>query len=413
MANLQDLLNQLKDEKPKKRQQAVQGLAKLGDPAAIPTLAKVYEIDKDKRVQAEAQKALTQFRAYEMTAKATSASGSSPLKTVRLILVVSLMALIAANIALQAGVVGQEDEKTVYTPSNRQALIQQVTASIFEIRQDTEALKEEWGKIGTEGGKLDCNRTFNRPRPMVLGTVDRYTYPDIVTVLSDRYQFSLDILDLSFNTWDEFCRPNNPLPPGISDSIDNSSRLNTILANLDTIEAALNTVTNNPVPTRDPKNCCTIPSGEQTGSSSGNNPIPATAVPDINSTPLPNVDYATHLAALEALVTNAEFGLNDLLARYTTIQSGAFPDCNNPPVVEAPYALPPEQSGDALLNQAVLSVNSGLSSLKQSVDIFTNNCTRNPQTALQQGVPPANTAKDQFTQARQQISDLKARSGLP
>lgn len=414
MANpsLQELLSQLKDEKAKNRQKAVQGLAQLGNPAAIPTLAKVYEIDKDKRVKEEAKKALTQFRAYEMTAKVAPASGSSPLKTVRMILLISLIGLIAGNVALQAGILGGEEEKTVYTPSNRQALIQQVTASFFEIRQDADALKEEWGKIGTEGGTLDCNRTFNRPQAMTLGTVDRYTYPDIATLLGERYQFALSILDISFNQWDEFCRPNNPLPPGVSDSITNSERLNTILASLDALQDSMNTVTNNPVPTRNPEFCCSIPTDGQNGQagSSGNTPLPlVTMTPDINATPLPNIDYATHIAALEALLTNGEFRLNDLLARYSSIQTTGFADCTNPPGVDAPYALPPDQSGDPLLNQAVLMVNSALSSLKQSVDIFNNNCTRNPQTALQQGVAPANLASGQFTQAREQINILKAR----
>ncbi len=411
MANpsLQELITQLKDEKAKKRQQAVQVLAKLGDPSAIPALAKVYENDENKRVKEEAKKALTEFRAIEMTAKAAPA-GRSPLKVVRILLLLSLIGLIAGNVVVQSGVLEKEEQKTVYTASNRQALIQQVTASLFEIRQDADALKEEWGKIGTEGGTLDCNRTFNRPRPMVLGNVDRYTYPDIATLLSERYQYALSILDISFTQWDEFCRPNNPLPPGVSDSISNSERLNTILASLDALQDSMNTVTNNPVPTRDPEFCCAIPSDGSSGSAGGATPLPvATPVPDVNATPLPNVDYTTHILALEALLNSAELGLNDLLARYASIQTTGFADCNNPPVVDAPYALPADQSGDALLDQAVVLVNSGLNSLKQSVDLFIANCTRNPQTALQQGVAPANTASSQFTQAREMINSLKAR----
>ena len=244
---------------------------------------------------------------------------------------------------------------------------------------------------------------------MVLGNTDRYTYPDIATLLSERYQYALSILDISFTQWDEFCRPNNPLPPGVSDSITKSERLNTILASLDALEDSMNTVTNNPVPTRDPEFCCAIPSDGSSGTAGGSTPLPvATPVPDVNATPLPNVDYVTHITALETLLAKSELVLNDLLARYGTIQSGAFPDCN-PPVVDAPYALPADQSGDALLDQVVVLVNSGLNSLKQSVDLFTANCTRNPQTALQQGAGPANTARDQFSQAREQINNLKAR----
>ena len=68
--SLQELLNQLTDEKPKVRKQAVQELGKLGDPAAIPQLVKVQQIDKDKGVKAEAKKALIKFRALEAAANA-------------------------------------------------------------------------------------------------------------------------------------------------------------------------------------------------------------------------------------------------------------------------------------------------------------------------------------------------------
>lgn len=416
MANpsLQELLTQLIDEKPKKRLQAVQGLAKLGDPSAIPMLAKVYEIDTDKKVQAEAQKALARFRAHEMAAKAPAAGGSKIIKMLNLLLALTLVGLIGVNIVLRLTGSG-DDEKTVYTPTDRQFLIQQVTNNLTSVRQDAEALQEEWGRIGTPNGQLDCNRTFNRTQKMTLSSVDRYTYPDIANILSARYENIFFVLSPTFSDWDRFCSPTNSIEPGISDSVNNADRLNIILANVDTLTTSLNTVINNPVPTNDPQFCCKLPSGDQAGpSGSANTPVPAATVPNLAEvTPLPNVNYPTHVTTLDELLRSAEFALNDLTARYDVIRNGGIADCFNMPVAGEAYVLPPDQVGDLLLDQAVQAVTNGLTALKQSIEIFNTNCNRTQPAGLVQGEPLAIAARTQFEQARQLIDQLKTRSGLP
>ena len=144
----------------------------------------------------------------------------------------------------------------------------------------------------------------------------------------------------------------------------------------------------------------------------GNTPIPSiTPIPAQSPTPLPNIDYATRLSELDALLVRANLVLTDMLGRYGTIQSGGFPDCN-PPAIDQPYALSPDQAVDVLLNETVQIVNNGLSALRQSVDLFVASCTREPQTALQQGAPLANQANEQFLLARQKIDDMKLRSGI-
>ena len=114
--------------------------------------------------------------------------------------------MILANVAL---LIFNQEEDPTYTPRDRQALIQEISLSFGEIREDATALQQEWSKIGQPSGQLDCNRRFKRPKAIQLSETDRFTYPDIATLVgqNSRYQTNIGSLQNAFSLWDNYCRP--------------------------------------------------------------------------------------------------------------------------------------------------------------------------------------------------------------
>lgn len=191
-AEAQALIKQLAHPEPNMRLKACQDLAKMGDPAVIPALVKVYRnTNEDKKVKAAAGKAIKQY--------AKNAPKRAPGRGLRIamgMMTVSLIALIAANLLLGGGDDNGETDSTDNTPTEDVQVV--YTELLANARADLVAMQTEW-----TSNPLPCTATLNRaqPRPLTEEPPSERFDEFVVVPLNDALERLINVATL----WDSAC----------------------------------------------------------------------------------------------------------------------------------------------------------------------------------------------------------------
>jgi hypothetical protein len=198
-SELDSLIAQLSDsEKAAERRKAAKRLGELRDPAAIDALANAYYDDEDDSVKQAAAAALRVYRQMQIARDAgddhhdpmeSAARAPSPL---RIPLIISLVALIAANVFVMAGrgISGAiANQPTPVPATNRTALVIEAQTRFATLEAEAVALRQPLLDL-----QVDVESLRRLPRCAVLpesqtltralAEADITTYPDLAIIFS-------------------------------------------------------------------------------------------------------------------------------------------------------------------------------------------------------------------------------------
>ncbi len=395
------LIADLKNKKPKKRIQACQELAKLGDPQAIPSLASTYKKDPDDKVKAAAEKALTKFKAMQPDGAKVAKPVSPGIKRLRILLGISFVILLIANIAFMVlGGSGDDDEEIVDTTlRDRTELVDRIETSLTDAQEGALAIQEE-----TEN--LDCERSIKRPSKVKLSAMEKHVFPDLAAVVdSDQYGTVFEFLGDAYTVWKNNC--DNGSLNDIGTKITVSDMANLVLDNIPGLLTEIQTARTEPAATRDPEMFGVPPTAA---------PTPTfTPAPTPTQTPIAGIEYPTHIAALDSLVNKLDPAITEFQGRWQDAIDGEdFIDCRISSYGIDPleaYVLPPEQAGDENLDEAVRLINEALALTQSNLPEFAAQCVLDGGllSVVDTRLPELNTAAENIAEAKIRLDSMRNR----
>lgn len=253
MALSNEQLQPLIDEDPAVRAQGCLSLAELGDPAAIPYLAEVYQTDADSGVRGAAAAALQHF-ARQIPGQGGGFLSSRLPRYLSLLLLLSLLILLGLNLVLRLGDEPEAEPLPDNEPSDRSELLAEYRELLENTKEDAAAMREEWGTRGA--GQLNCEADLHRVQSRPMRPIDAAVMPDFTFVPP------LDLAIFSLNAqvirlWDLAC--SDGTRGTVQQAIDASEALLSVENNLTIVETQLLQAESNPVATLDPASVTLAP----------------------------------------------------------------------------------------------------------------------------------------------------------
>ncbi|WP_119072444.1 HEAT repeat domain-containing protein [Aggregatilinea lenta] len=450
----EELVERLHDSKPKIRRKAVRQLAVTHDPAVVPLLRTAYLGDEDPSVREDARKALAMFKAMELNGgrRPLPVSETALSRVLRILLILFVVSLVA-NIAW-VGINGLGDDDDDSGPTtDRAALISALAERTTQAGEDLKALREEI-EHHNETDEVRCEATYHRPQPYALAAADRSAYPDLADI-EDLLTPALTDLQRAQTIWDTICQQQSA---DLIQGLEALKQLDHVSMSLDAIRDALDEALREPTATATAHPSATATQAEATVETAADTPIPAelatlepgvtptaapptatltitptseptdtpTITPTPTQTPLPypNLDYDTilrqlsdRLVILGDLQNTYETGMIDYWNKAQAGQAVSTTFCSLPAwptyffwndaqraELERPDAADPE------LAQAVALINSGLDNALPARELFESSCrAQTLATTATQGLPLAEQAVSDFTEAQQLIEQIRGR----
>lgn len=448
----EELVERLHDSKARVRRQAVRQLAATRDPSVVPLLRTAYLSDEDDRVRQAARDGLALFKAMETNGerRPLPVSDAALSRALRLLAVLFVFSLLANGARMGINALGGEDDDSA-PPTARTVLIDAFAERLDQATEDIAALRGEI-EHHNETDEVICTATFHRPQPYPLTPEDRRAYADLAAI-EDQLNPALTHLQQPQATWDTICQQRAAsLIPGL----EALKQLGRVGAALDAARAALDkamsqpvataTHTATPVPTQGdtpetadtavPEVLATLEPGVTPATAPPTliptitaTPQPAdppTVTPTATQTPLPYpaLDYDTilrqlseRLVILGDLQNSYQTGMIDYWHRAQEGQAVSANFCTLPvwptyffwndaqrAELERPDVADPE------LVQAVTLINAGLDNALPARELFESSCqTQTLASTAAQGLPLAEQAISDFTEAKQLIEKIRGR----
>lgn len=425
-------------------------LGDSGAPKAIQALRKVYAKEKDKKIKAAAAYALGQFRALDNAIKrdegesVQEALGRSEnawivellteialedkrgkslpvspgcLTRLQMILVVTLIGLIAANILMGGGLsfnFGGGDSTEFSTLSPARPVLTHIQNSIPSIRNDLTLLMGEVTSAAG-GGLLNCGLTFNNPQPAVLEEPLAAEYPQ-VNALVTAYNEQQTALVTAKNNYNTGCaRETKNLIALEQQAIRTSSdSINAALPNIEgqLVNNAVAEVNQVEVELQATATSIALTATAVEAQKSITPMFGATDTPAPSATPTATFtatpDFRNYTGPLFTLIDNTRQQNNILRSHLEAIRDRADTGgCRMPAeVVAADYVLPPEDAAAIPgLQDTVTQINVALALSRSGWDLFTQSCNNGTIAAnVETGLAIVQTVEDALRNGETQLS---------
>jgi hypothetical protein len=440
-AKIEQMIAQLRSKNAGKRREAAEFLGEAAAADAVPALVKVYQKDKNARVRAAAAYSLGMYKAIDKALKAGDEDEVVDLlkqieedgvlgkrapigRTVKIMIGLLVSLIILGGLYLYRG---DLKGRLVGSTNSHAVLVADVQHAFDLIQSDTRNLQTELLNV-IQNQPLGCIAYFNDSVSYNLDPADRYSFPDIASIVAD-----LNTAQSSFTSakarYDDACK-NNRAGFDSTEANQTFQMLLPALQSLDKIDAEITAAAAaEPTPTPAPPTEVPQPTTVPATAAPGATAVPGATVPAGGTTPniplqtlAPTVaisdqakaDIKAQRPALFNIVDDVTStrGASTLLVQYwqDVQKAGSTQGCASPapdipnPVFIAEADLQVSQD----LRDAVQLINSGLSALHTDWTNFQFACNSNnlPQQVAKE-LPNAQVAASSFAAAAIKLQEVQ------